>query len=412
MTIQMFGVDFQTAPLELREALAFGREEAQLFLPRLLEKTGLAEAVLLSTCNRTEVYAVPADDGEGPDPAVVVMESKGLSPDPGAWKRKRNEEAVRHLFGVAAGLRSMVKGEAQILGQVKEACRCAVEARTTGPVLNRIFHASFRAGKRVRAETGISKGAVSVSQAAVEMTSKETLTPMEDLRFLVLGAGEMARLIVKHLASKGARKVVVLNRTLCRAEELASGFGFEAGGLENLEDRLLNTDVLLSASSADGYLLGPKQAGKASDDLYIVDIGIPRTVDPRLDGLRGIRLHNIDALNGLVNGNLRRREKEAEQGEAIVLEEVEEAMKWVETRKNASLIRSLAEYMEELRAKELKKVCKAGGLSEAEKLERLSSHIIKKISAPLIKKMNDARVEGDHKTLQTYLSLLGEVYRI
>jgi glutamyl-tRNA reductase len=336
MTIQVIGVDFQTAPLELREALAFDREEAQLFLPRLLEKTGLAEAVLLSTGNRTEVYAVPADSGEGPDPAVVVMESKGLLPDPGVWKRKQNEEAVRHLFGVAAGLRSMVKGEAQILGQVKDAFRCAVEARTTGPVLNRIFHASFRAGKRVRAETGISKGAVSVSQAAVEMTSKELLPPMEDLRFLVLGAGEMASLVVKHLASK----------------------------------------------------------------------------DPRVDGLRGIRLRNIDALNGLVNGNLRRREKEAERGEAIVLEEVEDAMKWVEARKNASLIRSLAEYMEQLRAKELKNVCKAGDLSEAEKLERLSSHIIKKISAPLIKKMNAARVEGDHETLQAYLSLLEEVYRI
>ncbi len=412
MAVQMIGVDHERAPVELREALAFDRQEISRFLPALLKRTKLTEAALLSTCNRTELYAHPADVPGGIDPASEIMAFKGIEPDPSLWKRRNNEEAVEHLFCVAAGMRSMVKGEAQILGQVKDAFRCAVEALTTGPILNRLFHAAFRAGKRVRAETGISEGAVSVSQAAVEMASRDLGETFPHAKVVLLGAGQMAELIARHLASKGVASVCIANRTLCRAQELAATFGFTARALEAYATPARDADLLFSACSADGFLVTPDNLGKPDRDLLVIDIGIPRTVDPEINGLPGCTLKNIDALNGLVDVNRRRREEEAEKGRSLVLEEVEDAMKWIATRKNASLIQSLAGYMESIREREIKRVCKNTRLSEVEKLERLSSHIIKKITQPLIKKINEARAEGDQSTLEAYLDLLKEVYRI
>jgi glutamyl-tRNA reductase len=408
----MIGVDFHTGSLDLREALAFDREDTLYMLPVLLQKTDATEAVLLSTCNRTELYVVSDGETFERDPAVALMAYKTLRPDPTVWTRKRDEEAVEHLFSVAAGLRSMVKGEAQILGQVKDAYRTATESAATGPYLNRIFHAAFRAGKRVRAETGISEGAVSVSQAAVEMACHEAPTAIAEASTLVIGAGEMAGLVVKHLVSKGAKKVSIANRTAARAACLAEPLGLEGHGLDSLKPLMSTADIVFSATSSDGYLVTRQDLSHRDRPLYMVDIGIPRTIAPEVGEIHRCTLRNIDALNGRVEGNLLRREEEARRGREIVREEVRDAMKWVAARENAPLIHSLVNYMENLRTREMERVSKEGGLTEREKLQWLSTHLVKKITQPIIKKINEARAEENQTLLNDYLGLLKEIYRI
>jgi glutamyl-tRNA reductase len=408
----MAGVDFETASLEVREALAFCRDDVVRLLPSLVKEAGLEEAALISTCNRTELYYVSPEGDNGVDPARILMKKAGLQRDDELWTRRGNDAAVEHLFSVAAGLMSMVKGEVQVLGQVKDAFRMATEAATTGPFLNRIFHAAFRAGKRVRAETSISEGAVSVSLAAVELAAAEAPRPLTSAETVVIGAGEMASLVVKHLVSKKAGKVRVANRTLANAECFAEPLGLETHGLDELRVLLREADIVISASACDGYLLTPQDFSHGTRPLFLVDIGIPRTISPDVGDISRCTLRNIDALNGRVEVNLKRREEEARRGGEIVKAEVAEAMKWVASRKNASLIHSLAEYMEHLRARELRRVCKDTKLTETERLQQLSTHIVKKITQPIIKKINDARAEGDEQALENYLGLLKEMYRI
>ncbi|MHC5036974.1 MAG: glutamyl-tRNA reductase [Planctomycetota bacterium] len=412
MKIWMTGLDFETAPIEVRESLAFTREESMQLLPALLKKAGLWEAVLLFTCNRTELYLVEGDAGCAQDPAEILMRLKGLVPSHRYWQRREGKKALEHLFCVAAGLRSMVKGETQVLGQVKEAYRTAVDAGATGPYLNRVFHAAIRAGKRVRAETSISEGAVSVSQAAVEMACEEGPKALRDATVLVIGAGQMAELVVKHLAAKGTGAIRIANRTRERAERLAARFGCTAHGLEVLEDLLESADIVISAASCQGYLVSGTFLSSGGKDRYLVDMGIPRTLDPGLAKVRGVVLRNIDALNGRVRGNRKHRETEAIRGAALVGEEVAEILKWIEARKGKSTIQALAGYMESIRARELMRACKGADPAEVERLEKLSTHIIKRVSQPLIKKLNDTRSEGDREALETYLRLLREVYSI
>ncbi|MHC5036421.1 MAG: glutamyl-tRNA reductase [Planctomycetota bacterium] len=412
MTLLLVGVDFQSTPLELRESLVFNREEILRFLPGLLKDTDLTEAVLLSTCNRTELYAVSHQGEEGPDPALAIMAGKGLAPAGEMWARKTDRDAIEHLFHVAAGLRSMVKGETQILGQVREAYRIAVESMTTGAVLNRAFHAAIRVGKRVRAETGICEGAVSVSQAAVELLWEACPDILTKGEILVLGAGEMAALVVKHLAAKKIANVHVINRSLQRAEELAKPYRMKAHDLGELKERIERADVLFSAVAARRVIVAPSLLNGRERPLQIVDISLPRSVDPSVAEIPQCTLKDIDTLKGRVDGNLERRETEAQRAATLIHEEVTEFLKWTEKRKNAPLIQSLVEYMEGLRARELQRVYKLDGLTADEKLERLSTHIIKKITQPLIKKINDARAEGDSQTLKAYLDLLRKIYRI
>jgi glutamyl-tRNA reductase len=414
MKILMAGLDHERASLPQREALSLRREEVLAILPVLVRETGFTEGALLCTCNRIEFYGVAGEEGPRPDPVPWLVRRRGIDGEPPPWIRREDREAVEHLFGVAAGLCSMVKGEAQILGQVKDAFRIAAEAMTAGPVLNRLFHASFRAGKRVRAETGIAEGAVSVSQAAVELAAGEAGAAFRDSTILVIGAGVMARLVVQHLVSRGARDVVVVNRTPSRARELADEFRVGACGLGDLRDRISRAGIVISAASADGYLLGPKHLAErpAGSPLILVDIGFPRTVDPEVANRPALVLRDIDALNGRVQGNRQRREERALQGWLIVREETDQAMAWIAARRNATLIQSLAEYMETIRGRELRRVCGDPSLSESEKLEHLSSHLIRKITEPIIRTINDAAAGGDQKTLADCLKLLKDVYRL
>ena len=331
--ILLLGVNHKTTPLEVREkfALSSGYEEP---LQALAGITGLKEYFLLSTCNRVEIL-VSAKDSELVEKELAgFLFGEALSPD--QYKKylycHRNDEAIHHLFMVAASLDSMIVGESQILGQLKEAYRWAADKKCTGPVLNKLLHKAFSVAKRVRSETRIGSSAVSISYAAIEL-SKKIFGSLENKKVLLIGAGEMAELAAEHLVGNGAKDVVVANRTLERALDLAKRFNGSAVGLDEVSDQLEKVDIIVSSTGAPGIILHkadvkPLMRIRRNKPLFFIDIAVPRDLDPALNDLDNVYLYDIDDLNNVVELNKAERDKEAVKASRIVDEEALKFQDW------------------------------------------------------------------------------------
>lgn len=332
-TILLLGVNHKNTPLEVREKLALssGYDEP---LRALAGIAGLKEYFLLSTCNRVEIL-VSARDGE-----LVEKELSGflfgdaLSPD--QYEKylycHRDDEAIHHLFMVAASLDSMIVGESQILGQLKEAYRWAADKKCTGPILNKLLHKAFSVAKRVRSETRIGSSAVSISYAAIEL-SKKIFGSLENKKVLLIGAGEMAELAAEHLVGNGAKDVVVANRTLERALDLAKRFNGSAVGLDEVSGQLEKVDIIVSSTGAPGIILHkadvkPLMRNRRNKPLFFIDIAVPRDLDPALNDLDNVYLYDIDDLNNVVELNKAERDKEAVKASRIVDEEALKFQDW------------------------------------------------------------------------------------
>lgn len=357
--IACLGVNHQTAPVEIREKLAFSGDCLNP-LVQIKEIPGCDECCFLSTCNRVEVLLVVDPKA---DTLMAVREflfaGSGLSGEEAAKYSYlfTGSEAINHVFRVASSLDSMVVGEPQILGQLKDAYRLAMEHKATGAVLHRLLSKSFSVAKRIRTETSIGSSAVSISYAAVQLARK-IFGDLSGKTVLLAGAGEMAELAAEHLLAQGIGKVVVANRTLERAVSLARRFNGEAASLAELVPKLAEADILISSTGAPGLILhkdemAPLMRQRYNRPIFLIDIAVPRDLDPGLNDLDNVYLYDIDDLQQVVETNKGQRRKEADRAERIVGEEVIKFLQWLDNMESAPTITELRRRAEELRAAEL-----------------------------------------------------------
>jgi glutamyl-tRNA reductase len=334
-SIVLLGVNHKTTPLEIREKLALsgGYEEPLRTLGQL---DGIKEHYLLSTCNRVEVIYTTENPAETKAKVLNFLFGDAV---PGRELDKyvyhyENEEAVQHLFMVASSLDSMIVGEAQILGQLKEAYRFSSEQKTSGSILNKLLHKSFFAAKRVRTETQIGASAVSISYAAVELARK-IFGQLDNKSVMLVGAGEMAELAAEHLVGQGVANVVVANRTLERAVNLARRFNGQAVSLDELIEQLEHVDIIISSTGATGTILSKKDVKpvmreRRNRPLFFIDIAVPRDLDQDINDLDNVYLYDIDDLSNIVEMNKAERDKEAVKAERIVAEETMKFSHWLD----------------------------------------------------------------------------------
>ncbi|MBW1720862.1 MAG: glutamyl-tRNA reductase [Deltaproteobacteria bacterium] len=383
------GINHETAPVEVRECLA--REETTSF--RVLESFRnlpcVSEGLFVSTCNRVEMFCITPRPDEARRQMISLMARLGGIPEgefTGMLYIHEDMEAVRHIFRVASSLDSMVLGEPQILGQIKEAYFQATREKTSGVILNRLMHRAFHVAKRVRTETGISDAAVSISYAAVEL-AKKIFHELQDKAILLIGAGEMGELAARHLMRQGCSSIRVANRTFERAVGLAKAFGGEAVSFEEIGPQILEVDIVITSTASRGYviehdLVKGSLRKRRNRPLFFIDIAVPRDVDPKVNTLENVYVYDIDDLRSVTELNMEQRRQEAVKAERIVREEVLKFEKWLKTLAVVPTIISLKEKAERIRRNELKKsLGSLEGLSPEQRsaIETLTVSIMEKI---------------------------------
>jgi glutamyl-tRNA reductase len=379
-------MNHRSAPIELRERVAFPPCAGRDFLRRLKDEGVASEAVLLSTCNRTEVYAVVEDEGARARMLDLLAEDRGV--DRPVLEKDTywltDADAARHLYRVASSLDSMVVGEGQILGQVRDAYRAATEEQCAGQILNRLFHTSLRVGKRVRVETGIGDSSLSVPRVAVKL-AEEVYGTLAGRRALVLGAGDMSELVVRHLKEKGVADLRIANRTPERATMLAERVGGRAVAFDDLGRELPGVDVVVSSTGSGDWVVRSETVARAMESreepLFFVDIAVPRDVDPVVQTLPSVYLYDIDDLQAVVERNAEGRQEAAEAGEAMIFPAVEEFTGWLSTLHAVPLIQELRDEAEKIRRHELSRALGRMELSpeEAAAVERMSHAMVNKL---------------------------------
>ncbi len=359
MRLLAVGVSHRSAPVELRECLDFGREGVDAALAALSARAIGRETVVLSTCNRAEIYAVVHADAAADSLGRFLSEYHGIAHDAVAQHLfvHRGADAARHLFRVAAGLDSLVVGEPQILGQVKDAYARATAQKQTGALTNRLFSAAFTVGKRVRSETGIGEGAVSVSYAAIAL-AKKIFGDLKGLDVLILGAGEMAKLTGVHMQAQKVGQLTFVSRTIGTADALAQRLGGRALPWASLNDALSAADIVIAATGAPEVVLTRARVEDAmrprrGRPLFLIDIAVPRDVEPSAGNLEQVFLYNIDDLRAIVNENLARRGAELQRAESIVLDEVNRFSAWMQSREVVPTVVALRQRFESIRRSEL-----------------------------------------------------------
>jgi len=387
--IVLVGLNHRTAPVEVRERVAFANSHLEPSLHRLMAVEGVAEGAILSTCNRVEVVAC------GSDPAAVgAALPRFLAREHGVLEpalathlyTHADREAVRHLFRVAASLDSMVVGEPQILGQMKEQYAAAAAAGASGQILHRCFHKSFSVAKRIRRETGIAERAVSIGSAAVEL-ARGIFDRLDDKSALLLGAGTMGELTARQLLAQGVGSVMVANRTFDRAIEVARTLGGTPVPWERLARYLPLADLVIAAASGEGFLLGRPVLEDAMRErrhrpIFLIDLAVPRALDPEVNHLDNVYLYDIDDLEGVVAGNRGARAREAAKAETIVDAEVDAFWRWFTGLDVVPTIVALREQMETIRRQELERGLAALGPvdeRQREAIERLTQAIVNKV---------------------------------
>ncbi|MDX8391013.1 MAG: glutamyl-tRNA reductase [Mariprofundaceae bacterium] len=406
MRICHIGLNYKTAPVDLRERAAIGETDIPALLQHLVAQKPIREAAVLSTCNRVEFTLVTHD----PDATIALVhqwfaEASGMPLESiiEHLYAHTSEVAVKHLFAVASGLDSLVLGEPQILGQVKSAYEHALTAGTAGHILHRLYQATFAAAKRARTETEIGKQSVNVSSCAVELAQR-IFGQLNDKTVMLIGAGEMAELAARHLQGHGVQRILVANRTLERAEKLARQFDGHALALDQLGEYLDAADIVISSTGANTYVLLPELVQRAMDKrggqpIFMVDIAVPRDIDPRIDELDGVYLYDIDDLQQVVQGNRDHREHEAEAAHVLLNEEAQAFLGWLKSLESVPLIRGLQERMDGMRRDELEKAryLKHFEGSDAEAIERLSRALMKRFMHPTLQALKTLPedIEGD-----------------
>ena len=403
--IVLVGLDHKSAPVSVRERLAFSEDEIPAALKRLRDEDGIEEAVILSTCNRVEIVVRARDEVDGAA-TVRGFLARERQVDPaeldGHLKRYVNHEAVLHLYRVAAGLDSMILGEPQILGQVKKAYKTARAAGTTGPILDQLYQRGFAAAKEVRTETGISRYPVSIAFAAVELARK-IFGELDGRSVLVVGAGKMAELAARHLTSSGIARVVVTSRRLEQAEKLALRFNGEAVPWDDLWNQVAAVDVIVAGTAAPGIVLSREGIEKAlrtrrGRPLFIIDIAVPRDVEASVNELKQVYLYDVDDLQGVVQHNLDERKRAAAESHGRIESHGEAFGRWIRGLRMTPAIVALRETLMDVRTRELERHRKKlAELSpdQIEAVEELTRGIIQKVLHSPIQYLKNLEDRGD-----------------
>jgi len=385
MNLVCIGISHHTAPLEIRERLWFSEDEIKTALPKI-RQNDFMDVVMFSTCNRTELYAYSAG-GEIPESNRLrdfLCAEKNVSDIPEhAFRTYDGQEAIEHLFSVASGIDSLVIGDVQILAQVKEGLSMAHESGTAGFFLSKLFQSAFHTAKRSRSGTRIGEGAVSVSYAAVELAER-IFENFSAKSALVIGAGDMAQLTAKHLRDKNIAHLFITNRTPERSQYLAGMVGGTAIPYESFMDRLHDIDIIISSVAADHYVLTAdtlREINKRREagTLFIIDIGVPRNIDPEVRKLENVFLYDVDSLNGLVRENEVKRINEIPKVKQIIAEEQSEFSQWVSSLHATPTIAALTELIEGIRREEVQKNINRFDARDRNLVELVTRRIVKKI---------------------------------
>ena len=414
MHLLTLGLNHTTAPVEVRERLAFAESDQPDSLRQLREGYGLSEVAILSTCNRSEIYA--ASDGPHLEPVRRYLAEQrrldvaDLSP---CFYEYIDAEAATHLFRVASGIDSLVIGESQILKQVREALETSQAVGSANPIINEVFQRALRVGKRARSETDIGRGHLSVSTAAVELAS-QIFDNLDDRSALLLGAGEMIELTAQYLVDTGLTHFIVANRTVERAAELAGRFDGEAIPLDAIGDRLLEVDIVIASTAAPGFIVDAQMLRQAMSQrrgrpLFLIDIAVPRDIDPDVRGLDNVFLFDIDDLEGVVASNRQDREGEIRRVQDIVDEELVNFLHWFNSLSAGPLIRALREQAADLQTTELERwMGKLGHLTEEDRRlveQVLRGYANKLLHQPLVQIRELANRDDGYLRLDTIRSL-------
>jgi glutamyl-tRNA reductase len=415
MHVLLVGISHRTAPVELREQLDFQARGLPSALGQLRTLPTTREAVVVSTCNRAELYTACEDTSSArQDLLSFISDFHGVNAatvQPHVYDVE-DLDAARHLFRVAAGLDSLVVGEPQILGQVKEAHTVAAEAHAAGPVLNRLFHSSFAVGKRVRSETGLGSGAVSVSFAAVSL-AKKIFGELKGRQVAVVGAGEMGKLTALHMKSQGVHGITIVSRTMAHAARTAQAIGgASAAPWDELDSVLGASDIVITATGAAApiltkarleSLMGPHR----NRPLFIIDIAVPRDVEPAAGELEQVFLYNIDDLQATVRENLARRAGEVSRAEAIVTEEVEKFGLWFRSRGAIPTVVALRQRFEAIRRSELDRLTAGLPPDTRARVDDITRLVVEKL---LLSPTEQLKTIGDAELVVAYSDALTRLF--
>jgi glutamyl-tRNA reductase len=414
MTLVVVGINHRTAPVEVRERVVFEPGRIPDALQQLRNLPDVRETVIVSTCNRTELYCVTERAG-APELGDWLQRYHGLgSPLHHSLYHHDENKAVAHAFAVASGLDSMVLGEPQILGQLKDAYRVAQESGTTGPVLNRLFQCAFSVAKRVRTETKIGANAVSVASAAVAM-ARTVFASFENRTALLVGAGETVALAARHLYGDGLRRMIIANRSVERARELAAEYHGFAIGLDEIPNHLAEADIVVASTAAPHSIITRQMTEQAlrtrkRKPMFMVDIAVPRDIDADVSELEDVYLYTVDDLQSVVNENLEGRRKAAHQAHELIDFEVERFAHLLRTRDAAPLIRRLREDAERTKRHTLEQALQmlAHGKDQEETLNFLANTLTNRLLHAPSQRLRDAAETGDGEVVDT----IAQIYKL
>jgi glutamyl-tRNA reductase len=419
MHLLLIGVSHKTAPVDVRERLDFSSHDLGAAVEALATRPSAAESVVVSTCNRSEVYVASENPARARDEIIEFLSryhSLTLESFTPHLFSLGDDAAAKHLFRVAAGLDSLVVGEPQILGQVKDAFETAAGRRCTGPMLSKLFHWSFGVGKRVRSETALGEGAVSISFAAVTLARK-IFGRLEGRRVLVIGAGEIATLTAEHLRAQGVGEIVIISRTAAHAETLAGSVGGRAARWEDVGSLLNTADIVVTATGSQRPILTRTQVEATTgrhrpDPLFIIDLAVPRDVEASVGDIEQVFLYNVDDLQSIVQENLSRRSREIAHAETIVAEELLKFATWQRSRGAVPTIVALRQRFDAIRRSELQRLeGKLTGLppDARTRVDEVTRLIVEKL---LLEPTEQLKALPDEETQVAYTEALNRLFRL
>lgn len=419
MNILVVGLSHKTAPVEIREMIAFSPDSIEEPLSALVSLDGIVEGVILSTCNRVEIYTTTKDiEGGGSRIKRFIADWHHVPYDviePYLYCY-HGHPAIRHVFRVSSSLDSMVVGEPQILGQIKTSYCYAAEYRTSGTILNRLLHKAFSVAKRVRTETAIASSAVSVAFAAIEC-AKKIFDSLAGKTVLLIGVGEMCELAARHFMANGVRSIIVANRTFERAQMLAEKYDGIPISLDDLQQHLHKADIVLTSTSSPDYIITPfllEQAigRRRGNPMFLIDIAVPRDIDPAVNDIDAVFLYDMDELQQVIASNLESRKQEAEKAELIVEEEITQFYRWLSTLEVTPTIVALRKKFDELRQTEIDRTI--NGWRDApddveQRLQSLTTAIMNKILHVPISTLKKTGTQDDCST-SAYIDALRTLF--
>ena len=407
MPLLTTGISHHTAPLETREKIAIARTDYAIRVKELCELSGIEEVVVVSTCNRTEIYSIGPKESR--NQVRQWLQAKGnLSDsemDTHCYVRER-EQAVRHLFRVAGGLESLVLGESQIVGQLKDSWQMAHEAGGVGKVLDRLFQHAFATGKKIRSKTGIGEHPVSVAYTTV-MLAKQIFGDLASKTVTLVGAGEMVELCGRHLREKDVSNLIIVNRSLERANELAEQFDAHAVSLTDLPDVLHKADILISSTASPEPIIHPDSVKSAlrqrrNQPMFLVDIAVPRDIHPDVGKLGNVYLYTIDDLQKVVDENISKRSEAAEAATGDVTEAAEEFMRWLNSARASVYLKNMHKHArmqsEELVTKALRRI--EAGQDPQKVITKLANNLTKRILHLPSTRLREAAEQQDDELLK------------